>query len=91
MAVAHPLTLTGTKLEPQLSRNMTGHTTRIASKKTSIENISQKNIRGHFFRHVFLLGWLRIATNAFLKSLVVMPEIVPFDTHRNNNSGATAT
>ena len=89
MIVVHPLTLTGTIIEPQLPHNMSGNTTRIAShiecRKYAIIFLND----AFFSTILFLTCLLRIAANTLFRSLEVMSEAALSNTHRYDNSDAT--
>ena len=91
MTVAHPLTLTDTRIEPQPPHNMAGHTTRIASKIQIPKIFRKTNKKRRNFSTIFLLSWLRVASNALFKSLELTSEAAPSYTHEINNPGATPT
>ena len=89
--VVRPLTLADTRIGPQLSHNMSGHTTRTA------KNIECQKYFDFFEKYdtilsaIFLISLLRITANAVFGPSEVMSEDTPSDTHRYKNSDATPT
>ena len=57
-----------------------------------MSKIFNKKIQpAQLFRYFVLISWLHITANALFRSSEVMSKVVPSDTHRYKNSGATPT